>query len=76
MADRPGITWKREMLGLVSSYAEVRFLRPVSKRLLPLVLLLWLTGTVMPVHRPRQAFNNPYRRFHSLIYRYGCLSNP
>jgi len=32
------------MPGLVSSYAEVRDLRPVSKNLLPLVLLLWLTG--------------------------------
>jgi hypothetical protein len=29
-------------------YAEVRDLRPVSKRLLPLVLLLWLTGAGAP----------------------------
>ena len=32
------------MLGLVSSYAEVRDLRPVCKILPPLVLLLWLSG--------------------------------
>jgi hypothetical protein len=44
MADRPGKTWRREMPWLVSSDAEVRYLRPVSKRLLSLVLLLWLTG--------------------------------
>jgi hypothetical protein len=44
MADRPGETWRRGMPGLVSSDAEVRYLRLVSKRLLSLVLLLWLTG--------------------------------
>jgi Domain of unknown function (DUF4403) len=48
MADPPGKTWKREMPGLVSSDAEVRDLRPVSKRLLSLVLLLWLTGAGAP----------------------------
>ena len=44
MADGAGETWRREMPGLMSSDAEVRVLRPVSKRLLSLVLLFWLTG--------------------------------
>ncbi len=44
MSDRFGGTWKREMPGLVSSDAEVRDLRSVSKNLLLLVLLLWLSG--------------------------------
>jgi hypothetical protein len=48
MADRPGKTWRWEMPWLVSGDAEVRYLRPDSKRLLSLVLLFWLTGTGAP----------------------------
>jgi hypothetical protein len=44
MIDRPGKTWRREMPGLVSTCSEERDLKTVSKNLLSLVLLLWLTG--------------------------------
>jgi hypothetical protein len=44
MIDRPGKTWRREMPGLVSTCSEARDLKTVSKNLLSLVLLLWLTG--------------------------------
>jgi hypothetical protein len=43
-----GETWKKGMPGRVSSDAGVRYLRPVSKRLLSLVLLLWLTAAGAP----------------------------
>ena len=43
-----GKTWRREMPGSEAGAAEVRYLRPVSKRLLSLVLLLWLTGAGAP----------------------------
>ena len=44
MATRPGEPWYREMPGLVFTCSEARDLRPVSKNLLPLLLLLWLSG--------------------------------
>ena len=59
MADRLGKTWRREMPWLESSVAEVRDLRPVSKRLLSLVLLLCLTGAGAPSVAGMQQTESP-----------------